>query len=427
MTDDFVPPEVAQQRMARLTELVERHALAKHEARVGRVEEVLVDGPSKRDPAMWSGRTRQNKLVHFAPDADVRVGATAEVTVSSSRAALAPSRPRARRRAPHGARAHSHPGHSCTWVSSSGVTHLALVGPTASGKSELALAAAHSLGDVEIVSIDSMQIYRGLDIGTAKPTVAEQAAVPHHMIDVAEPLDEWSVARFQLEARAAIADVAARGKRALLVGGTGLYVRAVIDPLTFPPEDRVVRAELEAEVATADGLRAAYDELERVDPVAASRMEPGNSRRVVRALEVIRITGRPFSSFGLGLGEFGAPVVAVRQAGVWLPRPTLVAPNRRAILRDAGRRGWSTRSRRSPRPGRCRAPPGRPSATRRCSTTSRAGSRRSTPRSRPPRPAPAGSPGASACGSAVTPGSPGWRHRDNPCTLLPTLLAIWGA
>ena len=188
----------------------------------------------------------------------VRVGGTADVSVSRA----APHWLRGdlvRVEAPRTTRgAHPHPGHSCTWVSSSGVTHLALVGPTASGKSELALGAAHALGDVEIVSIDSMQIYRGLDIGTAKPTLAERAAVPHHMIDVADPLDEWSVARFQPEARAAIADIAARGKRALLVGGTGLYVRAVIDPLTFPPEDRAVRAELEAEVATADGLRAAY-------------------------------------------------------------------------------------------------------------------------------------------------------------------------
>lgn len=217
-------------------------------------------------------------------------------------------------------------------------THLALVGPTASGKSELALGAAHALGDVEIVSIDSMQIYRGLDIGTAKPTVAERTAVTHHMVDVADALDEWSVARFQLEARAAIADVEARGKRALLVGGTGLYVRAVIDPLTFPPEDRAVRAELEREVATADGLRGAYDELERVDPVAASRMEPGNARRIVRALEVIRVTGRPFSSFGLGLGEFGAPVVLVRLVGVWLPRRELARRigARFAAMREAG-------------------------------------------------------------------------------------------
>ena len=113
----------------------------------------------------------------------------------------------------------------------------------------------------------------------------------------------------------------------MLVGGTGLYVRAVIDPLTFPPEDRGVRAELEADVATADGLRAAYAELEAADPVAASRMEPGNARRIVRALEVIRITGRPFSSFGLGLGEFGA-------AGRRRAPGRCVAPARRAGAPD---------------------------------------------------------------------------------------------
>ena len=218
------------------------------------------------------------------------------------------------------------------------IRHLALVGPTASGKSELALGAAYALGNVEIVSIDSMQIYRGLDIGTAKPTSRERAAVPHHMIDVADPADEWSVARFQTEARAAVAEIESRGRRALLVGGTGLYVRAVVDPLTFPPEDRALRAEIEAEVATGDGLAAAYEELERADPRAASRIEPGNSRRVVRALEVIRITGQPFSSFGLGLGTFGNPVFPVHLVGTWLPRARLAEriSQRFAAMRAAG-------------------------------------------------------------------------------------------
>jgi tRNA dimethylallyltransferase len=200
--------------------------------------------------------------------------------------------------------------------------HLALVGPTASGKSELALGLARAHRDVEIVSVDSMQVYRGLDIGTAKPTRAERAEVPHHMIDVADPLDEWSVARFQAEARAAIADVEARGKRAALVGGTGLYVRAVIDALEFPPEDRSMRAALDARTATEEGLATAYAELARVDPVAAARIEPGNRRRTVRALEVVELTGRPFSSFGPadGLGVFAPPAIDVRQVGVWLPR-----------------------------------------------------------------------------------------------------------
>ncbi len=195
--------------------------------------------------------------------------------------------------------------------------HLAIVGPTASGKSALALEVARALGDVELVSVDSMQVYRGLDVGTAKPSAAEQAMVPHHLIDVADPDDEWSVARFQQEARAAVADIEARGKRALLVGGTGLYVQAVIDPLTFPPEDRAVR---DALLARTDDL---YADLVRVDPEAAARIEPGNTRRIARALEVIEITGRPFSSFGAGLQTFGTTVFPVRIAGVWLPRDVL--------------------------------------------------------------------------------------------------------
>jgi tRNA dimethylallyltransferase len=201
--------------------------------------------------------------------------------------------------------------------------HLALVGPTASGKSALALSAARALGDVEIVSVDSMQVYRGLDIGTAKPSLPERAAVPHHLVDVADLDDEWSVARFQREARAAIASVAARGRRALLVGGTGLYVQAVVDPLEFPPRDVDVRASLDADAADGPGLARAYAELQRLDPVAASRIDPANRRRIVRALEVIRITGRPFSSFGPGLRHRGPAVVDVAMAGVWLPRAVL--------------------------------------------------------------------------------------------------------
>jgi tRNA dimethylallyltransferase len=218
--------------------------------------------------------------------------------------------------------------------------HLALVGPTASGKSALALEVARAFGDVEIVSVDSMQVYRGLDIGTAKATAAERAAVPHHLIDVAAPDEEWSVARFQQEARAAVADIEQRGKRALLVGGTGLYVQAVVDPLTFPPEDRAVRDEILATVATPDGLAAAYAELTRLDPDAAANIEPANVRRIARALEVIRITERPFSSFGNGSGiqEFGPTVFPVRMAGVWLPRAALAARIERRFvqMRDAG-------------------------------------------------------------------------------------------
>jgi tRNA dimethylallyltransferase len=216
--------------------------------------------------------------------------------------------------------------------------HLALVGPTASGKSALALEVARVFGDVELVSVDSMQVYRGLDVGTAKPTPVERAAVPHHLVDVAEPTDEWSVQRFQTEARAAVADVEARGKRALLVGGTGLYVQAVIDPLTFPPEDRAVREVILTRLATPEGLAAGYEELTRLDAVAAAGIEPANVRRIARALEVIELTGRPFSSFGAGIQSYGATVFPVRIAGVWLPRDVLndrIAA-RVGAMRDAG-------------------------------------------------------------------------------------------
>ena len=220
-------------------------------------------------------------------------------------------------------------------------THLALVGPTASGKSALALHAAHALGDVEIVSIDSMQIYRELDIGTAKATAEERAAVRHHLVDVAEPSDEWSVARFQAEARAAVDDIEQRGRRALLVGGTGLYVQAVIDDLRFPGEDLDLRRELEAWTEQPGGVAAAYDELKERDPIAAARIDEHNARRIVRALEVIRLTGQPFSSFGPGISAFGPSAFPVTIAGVWLPRDVLarridvrVADMRAAGLRD---------------------------------------------------------------------------------------------
>jgi tRNA dimethylallyltransferase len=193
--------------------------------------------------------------------------------------------------------------------------HLALVGPTASGKSALALALARSLDDVEIVSLDSMQVYRGLDIGTAKPTAAERAEVVHHLVDVAEPAEEWSVRRTQIGARAALAGIEARGNRALLVGGTGLYVRAVVDDLEIPPTNASVRDAIDA-ASDGDGLARAYERLTELDPAAAARMEPGNRRRIVRALEVIEITGRKFSSFGPGIDEYGPPAIDVTMLGI---------------------------------------------------------------------------------------------------------------
>jgi tRNA dimethylallyltransferase len=194
--------------------------------------------------------------------------------------------------------------------------HVALVGPTASGKSALALAIARTAGDVEIVSLDSMQVYRGLDIGTAKPTRAERAEVPHHLVDVVDPSEEWSVRRTQEAARAALAAIEARAHRALLVGGTGLYVRAVVDDLEIPPTDQSVRDRLDGDVESDEGLAKAYARLSELDPSAAARMEPGNRRRIVRALEVIELTGRRFSSFGPGIDEYPAPAISVTMLGL---------------------------------------------------------------------------------------------------------------
>ena len=213
--------------------------------------------------------------------------------------------------------------------------HLAIVGCTASGKSAFAMSLAALVPDVEIVSLDSMQVYRGMDVGTAKASRAERAAVPHHLVDVVEPDEEWSVRATQRAAHAAIADIEARGRRAILVGGTGLYVRAVVDGLAVPERDLTRRAALEDATATAEGLADAYARLNTLDPVAASRTEPANRRRIVRALEVIELTGRPFSSFGAGLAAYPPPVLDVALVGVWLPRAEL---QRRIAARVAAMR-----------------------------------------------------------------------------------------
>jgi tRNA dimethylallyltransferase len=184
----------------------------------------------------------------------------------------------------------------------------------------VALQVATELGDLEIVTVDSMQVYRGMDIGTAKPTPAEQRAVPHHLLDLVDPADEFTVSEFQAAARAAIDDIEARGRRALLVGGTGLYLRAVVDDLVIPGQFPAVRAELEAEPDTA----SLHERLRALDPLAASRMEPSNRRRVVRALEVTLGSGRPFSSFGPGLEAY--PATAFDLVG--LDRPVEVLNER---------------------------------------------------------------------------------------------------
>ena len=178
---------------------------------------------------------------------------------------------------------------------------LALVGPTAAGKTEVALEVAERL-DAEVVSADAMLVYRGMDIGTAKPTPQERARVRHHLVDLVDPGEEFSVARFQPLARAAIADVLGRGRVPLLVGGSGLYFHAVVDEFVFPPTDPAVRARLEAEAAEA-GPAELYRRLAATDPPAAARIQPGNLRRTVRALEVIELTGRPFSSFRAAMDD----------------------------------------------------------------------------------------------------------------------------
>ncbi len=214
-------------------------------------------------------------------------------------------------------------------------TPLALVGPTAVGKTDLSLALAESLS-AEIVSIDSMLVYRGMDVGTAKPSDAERARVPHHMIDVAEPSEAFSVARFQEAARLVLRQTGERGREALLVGGSGLYFRAIVDELEFPGTDRDTRSELERQAA-ALGPERLYARLASMDPAAAARIEPGNARRIVRALEVPALTGRPFSSFADAWERYDPD--AVRAAGLRMSREPLIERIRarvRAMLDD----GW---------------------------------------------------------------------------------------
>lgn len=192
---------------------------------------------------------------------------------------------------------------------------IAVVGPTASGKSDLGVELALAL-DGEVINADSMQFYRGMDIGTAKISLEERRGVPHHLLDILDVTEEASVSEFQLACRRLIADIHARGKRAILVGGSGLYVRAALDVLEFPGTDPGLRRRLEAELA-AIGLGGMQSRLKAVDPVSAARL--GDARRVVRALEVHELTGRPFSSF-MPEREYFQPAV---QIGLDVPREVL--------------------------------------------------------------------------------------------------------
>ena len=194
---------------------------------------------------------------------------------------------------------------------------VAVVGPTAAGKSALSLRLAREL-DGEVVNADSMQLYRGLDIGTAKLTGTERAGVPHHVLDIWDVTEPASVAAYQRLARQAIDGILARGRVPLLVGGSGLYVRAVLERFEFPGTDPDLRAELEAELARA-GAAPLYERLRTADPTAAAGILPSNGRRIVRALEVIALTGRGFTAT---LPD-PAPYYPCVQIGVDLDTPVL--------------------------------------------------------------------------------------------------------
>ena len=198
-------------------------------------------------------------------------------------------------------------------------TLIAIVGPTAVGKTEAAIRLAERLGG-EIVSADSRQIYRFMDIGTAKPSREQRARVPHHLIDIVDPDEAFSLAQYQSAAYAAIDDIFRRGRQPLLVGGTGLYVRAVAEGLSIPavPPQPDLRAALEMRLEHEGGA-ALYAELLLVDPEAAARIDPRNVRRTIRALEVFRVSGRRFSE----LSRAHPPPYAVTTIGLDLPRPQL--------------------------------------------------------------------------------------------------------
>jgi len=195
---------------------------------------------------------------------------------------------------------------------------VALVGATASGKTGLSLDLAERLGG-EVVNTDAMQVYRGMDIGTAKLPVDERRGIPHHLLDLLDVTEPATVALFQGWAREVVADIRERGATPVLVGGSALYTRAIVDRFEFPGTDESLRRELEAELERVGG-QALHERLARVDPDAAAQIQPDNGRRVVRALEVIALTGRPYGA-SLPRLEYADPLTV--QIGVDIDRPTL--------------------------------------------------------------------------------------------------------
>jgi tRNA dimethylallyltransferase len=198
---------------------------------------------------------------------------------------------------------------------------LAILGPTATGKSALGMAVAEALGG-EIVNADALQVYRGFDIGTAKPSLEERARVPHHLIDILDPAEIYSAGEFARRAREAIDEIQARGRLPVVVGGSGLYLRALFQGISpVPPGDPQVRRELR-ERLEAEGLAVLREELERLDPTTAARLGAGDTQRVLRALEVARVTGRPLSSW-IEEQPFGTQGIAAIRVGLTLPRAIL--------------------------------------------------------------------------------------------------------
>ena len=194
-----------------------------------------------------------------------------------------------------------------------------ILGPTASGKSDSCMAAALANRNTELVVCDAMQVYKRMDIGTAKPTAQDQAQVPHHCIDMVAPSERFTVSDYQVKARAAVTDITGRGKNALVVAGTGLYLTSLIDELSFPGEWPEIRRELQQEPEVS----RLYRQLKELDPEAASKIERSNRRRIERALEVCIGSGKPFSATGPGTGAY--PDNGVVQIGLLWPREMLVA------------------------------------------------------------------------------------------------------
>lgn len=189
---------------------------------------------------------------------------------------------------------------------------LALVGPTGSGKSAIAIELARVFSFLELVSVDSMTIYRKMSIGTAKPTRDELKDVSYHLLDVIDPWQEYSVSQYQIDARRVLGEIEQRGNYPLFVGGTGLYYQAIVDGLEIPGNWPELREELECRAATEEGLKSLYEMLLEIDPRGAARMEPSNRRRIVRAVEVSLGSGKPFSLHGPGLfSRSGTEVLAV--------------------------------------------------------------------------------------------------------------------